>query len=110
MDSTALNVTLGVMALFVLVCLTYVGSLWKLGPDPDERAASSGDPSGLVKVANSFREPKVEGSHMMNSEDALIAGLRMRTGLAAGILGVACIVLICATVIICVAINRQGVH
>jgi len=86
-NSTFLAVVLGVMAGFVFVCLVCVFV--------------------LIRSVKSLQATTAKGEHAVTLEDSLSLAVRVRAGLTAGVLALAGVVLICATVITCIAITKS---
>lgn len=109
------------IAIALLLCLGAVSSLWGTFPDANPaNPGSSDDPWKLSKLVKSFRdgtkrsvrqrtqsgeEREIERS--MDPEEALLLAIRTRGALTAGLLGIAALLAICATVITCAYIKAS---
>jgi hypothetical protein len=80
-----LAVVLGVMAVVVIVCLTGVFV--------------------LVASLKTLPQATAKDEHAVGLDDTHLVAIRIRAGLAGGILGFAGLVLICATVITCIYVR-----
>lgn len=95
--SIVVSVLIG-MGILALICVMHFALLWNIGEGLDTGEKNT-ETLGLKRLVGAFCEATREGNHTMDPEEALMLAIRVKGWLSAGLLGLASLILICATIL-----------